>query len=55
MRRNKRNRQLDEGVCDTQHMVHLDELFVIRQQKEMGGQMKVCVIYNIRLTQMNCL
>src|SRR3989337_4580287 len=33
MRRNKRNGQPDEGVCDTQHTVHSDELFVIRQHK----------------------
>ena len=33
MRRNKRNRQPDEGVCDVQHTVHSDELFVIRQHK----------------------
>ena len=25
--------QPDEGVCDTQHTVHSDELFVIRQHK----------------------
>ena len=29
MRRNKRNELSDEGVCDIQHMVHSDELFVI--------------------------
>ena len=36
MRRNKRNGQPDEGVCDTQHTVHSDELFVIRQHKRNG-------------------
>ena len=36
MRRNKRNRQPDEGVCDIQHTVHSDELFVIRQHKRNG-------------------
>ena len=30
MRRHKRNGQPDEGVCDIQHMVHWDELCVIR-------------------------
>jgi signal transduction histidine kinase len=34
MRRNKRNEQPDEGVCDIQHMVHSDEQFVIRQHKK---------------------
>ena len=29
----QKNGQPDEGVCDTQHTVHLDELFVIRQHK----------------------
>ena len=33
MRRNKINGQPDEGVCDIQHTVHSDELFVIRQHK----------------------
>ena len=36
MMRNKRNGQPDEGVCDIQHMVHSDELFVIRQHKRNG-------------------
>ena len=36
MRRNKRNKQPDEGVCDVQHTVHSDELFVIRQHKRNG-------------------
>ena len=36
MRRNKRNGQPDEGVCDTQHTVHSDELFMIRQHKRNG-------------------
>ena len=36
MRRNKINGQPDEGVCDTQHTVHSDELFVIRQHKRNG-------------------
>ena len=31
MRRNKRNRQPDEGVSDIQHTVHSDELFVMRR------------------------
>ena len=36
MRRNKRNGQPDGGVCDVQHTVHSDELFVIRQHKRNG-------------------
>ena len=36
MRRNKRNGQLDEDVCDVHHTVHSDELFVIRQHKING-------------------
>ena len=55
MRKNKRNGQPNEGVCGTQHTVHSDELFVIRQHKRNGSQMKVCAIYNIRFTRMNCL
>ena len=55
MRRNKRNGQPDGGVCDTHHTIHSDELFVIRKRKETGGQMKVCAIYSIRFTRMNCL
>ena len=55
MRRNKRNGQLDEGVCDIQHRVHSDELFVIRNTKEMVRQIKVCAIYGMWFTRMNCL
>ena len=36
MRRNKRNGHPDEGMCNTQHTVHSDELFVIRQHKRNG-------------------
>ena len=36
MRRNKRNGQPDEGVSDTQHTVHSDELFVMRRNKKNG-------------------
>ena len=36
MRRNKRNGKPDEGLCDTPHTVHSDELFVIRQHKRNG-------------------
>ena len=36
MRRNKRNEQPDEGVCDIRHTVHSNELFVIRQDKRYG-------------------
>ena len=32
----QKNGQPDEGVCDVQHTVHLDELFVIRQHKRNG-------------------
>ena len=45
MRRNKTNRQIDEGVCDVQHTVHSDELFVIRQHKRNGQQDQRCVRY----------
>ena len=57
MRRNKRNWQPDEGVCDVQHTVHSDELFVIRQHKRNGqaDQIKVCVIEGIRFRRINCL
>ena len=44
MRRNKRNGQPDEGVCDTQDTVHSDELFVIRQHKRNGQPEGVCDI-----------
>ena len=36
MRRNKRNGQPDEGVCDIRLTVYSDELFVIRQHKGNG-------------------
>ena len=55
MMRNKRNGLTDEGVCDVQHTVHSDELFVIRQHKNKVSQIKVCAMYNIRFTRMNCL
>ena len=42
MKRNKRNGQPDGGVCDIQHMVHSDELFVIRQHKR-NGQPDQCL------------
>ena len=32
----QKNGQPDEGVCDVQHTVHSDELFVIRQHKRNG-------------------
>ena len=32
----ERNGQPDEGVCDIQHTVHSDELFVIRPHKRNG-------------------
>ena len=45
MWQNKRNGQPDESVCDVQHTVHSDELFVIRQhEKETVSQIKVCAI-----------
>ena len=45
MRRNKRNGQPDEGVCDVHHTVHSDELFVISNTKEMVSHIKgVCDI-----------
>ena len=50
MRRNKRNRQPDESVCDTQHTVHSDELFVISNTKETVSQINVCGIYGMRFT-----
>ena len=36
MRRNKRNGQPDEGMCDTRHTVHSDELFVMRRNNRNG-------------------
>ena len=55
IRHHKRNRQPDEGVCDIKHTVHSDELFVIRQHKKMVIQVKVCAIYGMWFTRMNCL
>ena len=55
MRRNKRNGQPDEGVCDIQHTVHSNELFVIRQHKKTVNQIKVCVIEGIRFKRINYL
>ena len=43
MRRNKRNGQPDKGVCDIQHTVHSDELFVIRQHKRNGQLQRIGV------------
>ena len=43
MRRNKRNGQPYEGVCDVHHTVHSDELFVIRQHKRNGQPDHRCV------------
>ena len=37
MMSNKRNGMLDAGVCDVEHTVHLDELFVMRRNN-MSGQ-----------------
>ena len=54
IRQHKRNGQPDEGVCDVQHMVHSDELFVIRQHKKTVSQIKVCVIYGIWFSSINC-
>ena len=45
MRRNKRNGQPDEGVCDVQNTVHSDELSVIRQHKRNGEPDQRCVRY----------
>ena len=43
MRRNKRNGQPDEGVCDIQHTAHWDELHVIRQHNGNGStEQDVC-------------
>ena len=36
IRQHKRNSRPNEGVCDMQHTVHSDELFVIRQHKRNG-------------------
>ena len=45
MRRNKRNGQPNEGLCDIQHTVHADELFIIWQHKRNGQPDKgVCDI-----------
>ena len=55
IRQHKRNGQPDEGVCDIQHTVHSDELFVIRQHKKTVSQIKVCAIYGMQFTRMNCL
>ena len=43
----QRNGQPDEGVCDIHHMVHSDELFVIRQHKRNGQpDQGVCDIWH---------
>ena len=44
MRRKKRNGQPDEGVCDIEHTVHSEELFVTRQQKNGLPDQGVCDI-----------
>ena len=50
-----RNRQPVRGVCDTRHIVHSDELFVKPNRTETVRQIKVCAIYGMRFTRMNCL
>ena len=55
MRQKNRNEQPDEGVCDIQYTVHPMNCLWRGGTTEMGSQMKVCVIYSIRFTWMNCL
>ena len=42
-------------VCDAGHTVHWNELFAMSLTTETDSQMKVCAIYGMRLTRMNCL
>ena len=49
-------RDLDYScVCDTWHTFHSNELFAMSMTIETVGQMKVCAIYDIQFTRMNCL
>ena len=41
----QKNGQPDGGVCDIQHTVHSDELFVIRQHNGNGQPDQRCVRY----------
>ena len=43
MRQKNRNGQPNEGVCDIQHTVHLDELFAIDEFIARGLPSAVCV------------
>ena len=44
---NSRNGHADENVCDIQHIVHSDELFVIRKHKRNGQpDQGVCDIHH---------
>ena len=42
-------------VCDAGHTVHWNELFAMSLTTETDSQMKVCAIYGIQFTKMNCL
>ena len=42
-------------VCDPEHTVQFNELFVMIRTTETGSQMKACVIYGIQFTQINYL
>ena len=43
IRQHKRNGQPDEGVCDTRHAVHSDELFALRHENINGSnEQDVC-------------
>ena len=47
MMRNKRNGLPDAGVCDVEHTVHLDELFVMRRDNRNGQRDEgVCDIWH---------
>ena len=42
-------------VCDARHAVDPEELFAMMQNNRTGSQMRVCVIYGIQFTRMNCV
>ena len=42
-------------VCDVRHTVHSNEPFAMSLTTELGSHMKVCAIYGMWFTRMNCL
>ena len=44
-----------QGVCDIRHAVHLDELFVLRDENINGSMNKMCVIRGKQVCNQKCV